>query len=207
MALPDSLTPSSRLFPYRVEHETFTDKDSEAFKQLVRVVVRDFLPFVKRMFGNLYSEGKVEELALCTPYCLRHRTVGTGTGRAGKAGGVDLSMELDIKEMSEVLRAVASDVIEELEASQRLQAEEEYSIALPPSPLESGGSGCAVVVPSNSDGESTNLDQGNVEVLSASGGRGGTGSLDTVSSEELIREESKGGEETAQEPTTRTLDS
>lgn len=185
-----------------MEHETFTDKDSEAFKQLVRVVVRDFLPFVKRMFGNLYSEGKVEELALCTPYCLRHRTVGTGTGRA-KAGGVDLSMELDIKEMSEVLRAVASDVIEELEASQRLQAEEEYSIALPPSSLESGGSGCAVVVPSNSDGagESTNLDQGNVEVLSASGG--GTGSLHTASSEELIiREESKGGEETAQEPTT-----
>lgn len=185
-----------------MEHETFTDKDSEAFKQLVRVVVRDFLPFVKRMFGNLYSEGKVEELALCTPYCLRHRTVGTGTGRA-KAGGVDLSMELDIKEMSEVLRAVASDVIEELEASQRLQAEEEYSIALPPSSLESGGSDRAVVLPSNSDGESTNLNQGNVEVLSASGG--GTGSLHTASSEELTTEESKGGEETAQELT--TLDS
>lgn len=107
----------------RVEHEGFTKKDTEAYTQLVRVVVRDFLPFVKQVFSSLYSESQVESLALCTPYCLRHRT-GPPPSSAGLASykvGVDLNMQLDVKEMGEVLRGVAPEVFEELEHAEQSQ--------------------------------------------------------------------------------------
>ena len=56
----------------RVEHGSFTPQEVTAFNQLVRVLVRDFLPFVKNVFTSLFCESAVEQMALSTPYALRH---------------------------------------------------------------------------------------------------------------------------------------
>jgi hypothetical protein len=99
---------------YRVEHEAFTERDAEAFKQLVRVVVRDLLPFVKKAFTNLYSEVKVEQLARSTPSVLwRQQKDPSHTPITPKAS-MDLHMGVVVDKIAEPLRAVAPDVFEEL---------------------------------------------------------------------------------------------
>ena len=104
-----------------MEHEAFTDKDKEAFRQLVRVVIQDFLPFTKRIFENLYSRENVEQLALSTPYAINHRLAPTSTMVLGHTSYmVDLKMELNIREIGEPLRSLAPDVFEEMEASGNL---------------------------------------------------------------------------------------
>lgn len=119
-----------RLSLCRVEHEAFTDRDTQAFKQLVRVVIRDFLPFIKRVFANLYSDAKVEQLALSTPCALWHQgsaappSLSVATPSASKVA-VDLNMRLDMGEIGEPLRNVAPDVFEELEMAQRRHQEEQ----------------------------------------------------------------------------------
>ena len=90
----------------------------EAYRQLVRVAIRDFLPFVKQMFTGLFSAEQVEQLALSTPYSLRHRATPSSALGTYKVG-VDLNMQLDIKEIGEVLRGVAPEVFAELEASEQ----------------------------------------------------------------------------------------
>lgn len=125
---------------YRREHEAFSEKDLDAYRQLVRVVVRDFLPFVKQIFGNLYSESSVLELATSTPYALRHDGSGRGTmddddslvrsGGGVRASSLTLGMRLDVKELSEVLRGVAPEVMRELEEAERLQYERQQSALL-----------------------------------------------------------------------------
>ncbi len=104
---------SSSVLLHRVEHEAFTDKDAETFKQLVRVVVQDFLPFVKMVFTNLYSEVKVEQLARCTPCALWQHAV-PPSSTSSKAA-VDMKMGLVVEELSEPLREVAGEVLQELE--------------------------------------------------------------------------------------------
>lgn len=115
---------------HRVEHEAFTDRDAQAFRQLVRVMIRDFLPFVKRAFTNLYSEAQVEQLALSTPCALWHqgsaappRTLGVATPSASKVA-VNLNMCLEVGEIGGPLREVVPDVFEELEVAQRRLQEE-----------------------------------------------------------------------------------
>ena len=103
-----------------MEHASFTDKESEAFLQLCRVVLLDFLPFIKRCFESLFSESTVEPVALSTPYALRHcrkQKVGVLTG---SRAGIDLKLELDIKAIGEMLRGVAPEVFDELERQSSL---------------------------------------------------------------------------------------
>lgn len=88
----------------------------------MHVVVCDFLPFVKRLLTNLYPEAQVEQLALSTPYALRHRTTPTALPAVGLGShkvGVDLNMQLDVKEIGEVLRGVAPEVFEEMESAEK----------------------------------------------------------------------------------------
>ena len=101
-----------------MEHEAFSEKDMEAYRQLVRVVLRDFLPFVKQMFAGLFSAEQVEQLALSTPYSLRHRATPSSALGTYKVG-VELNMQLDVKEIGEVIRGVAPEVFSELEASEQ----------------------------------------------------------------------------------------
>ena len=103
-----------------MEHASFTDKESEAFLQLCRVVLLDFLPFIKRCFESLFSESTVEPVALSTPYALRHcrkQKVGVLTG---SRPGIDIKLELDIKAIGETLRGVAPEVFDELERQSSL---------------------------------------------------------------------------------------
>ena len=128
---------------FRIEHEAFTDKEKVAFKQLVRVMISDFLPFVKRTFDNLYPEDKVSQLALSTPYALRHRhAVPLASGRGIYKAGVDLRMELNVRGIGEGLRSVAPDVFEDLEPeSERLELEldESQDVAVGEGSTEAGG--------------------------------------------------------------------
>ena len=112
-----------------MEHGSFTQQEVTAFNQLVRVVVRDFLPFVKRIFTSLFSETAVEQLALSTPYTLRHGKKAPPTSAPGSDSGgvqlvttiltgrpgVELGMDLNMDSIAEPLRKIASDVFEELE--------------------------------------------------------------------------------------------
>lgn len=118
-------------FPYRVEHGSFTHQEATAFNQLVRVLVRDFLPFIKRVFTGLFSATAVEQLALSTPYALRHgkkapptSSTGSDSGSSGSVNfvtirsgrpGVELGMELNMDSIAEPLRKIASDVFEEMD--------------------------------------------------------------------------------------------
>ena len=112
---------SRSFFPLtRVEHASFTDKECEAFLQLCRVVLLDFLPFIKRCFESLFSESTVEPVALSTPYALRHcrkQKVGVLTG---SRAGIDIKLELDIKAIGEMLKGVAPEVFDELERQSSL---------------------------------------------------------------------------------------
>ena len=130
MTVPPPLT--------RIEHEAFTERDSAAYEQLVRVVARDFLPFIKQTFDSLYSEERVEQLALSTPYALRHATppsqVGAWARGIGAKPTLELRMKLDIEEISKPLRSVALEVIKEVESAGRpvlltQQEEEEVAVA------------------------------------------------------------------------------
>ena len=121
--------------PYRVEHGSFTQQEATAFNQLVRVMARDFLPFVKRIFTSLFSETAVEQLSLSTPYALRHGkkttpTSGTTTGSVGsiqlatiRTGrpGVELGMDLNMEAIAEPLRKIAPGVFEEMDRLKQQQ--------------------------------------------------------------------------------------
>ena len=87
--------------------------------QLSRVTVEDFLPFIKKCFDAVFSESAIEQLALSTPYALRHSKnhkqetdtgVGSSTGSVsvlhGSKPSVDLRMELNVESIAEVLRTV-----------------------------------------------------------------------------------------------------
>ena len=154
----------------RVEHEAFSERDGEAYKQLVRVVVRDFLPFVKQMFDSLYSEERVEQLALSTPYALQHATppLQVGARGIGAKPTVELRMKLEVEELYEPLRSVAPDVITEVESARRPnllnQQEEVVPLATDIEPaaalLEEGGEGEGVLVEdAGGDTEDTGVEE------------------------------------------------
>ncbi len=103
---------------------------------MARVLARDFLPFVKQIFDSLYSEERVEQLALSSPYALQHATPPgqPGTRGIGAKPTLELQMKLDIAEIYEPLRSVAPEVIKEVEAARKkpellTQREEEVAIA------------------------------------------------------------------------------
>jgi hypothetical protein len=121
-----------------VEHGSFTQQEAKAFNQLVRVLARDFLPFVKRIFTSLFSESAVEQLSLSTPYALRHGrkttpTSGTITGSSDGNGGVqlvtirtgrpgvELGMDLNMEAVAEPLRVIAPSVFEEMDRLKQQQ--------------------------------------------------------------------------------------
>ena len=129
-----------------MEHASFTQQEVAAFNQLVRVLVRDLLPFVKRVFTSLFSTTAVEQLALSTPYALRHGsdnqappttttttkdTTPTSSWDAAQLMSrgrpkLDLGMELDVDRISEPLKRVAPSVFEEMEALRR----HEFAVAV-----------------------------------------------------------------------------
>ena len=115
----------------RVEHASFSEKESEAFMQLSRVIVEDFLPFIKKCFDTVFSESMVEQLALSTPYALRHyknhkQETGTSTSPSsvsvlhGVKPSVDLRMELNVRSIGEVLKTVVPQVFDEIERQSSL---------------------------------------------------------------------------------------
>ena len=86
---------------------------------MVRVVVMDFLPFVKTVFESLYSQDKVSQLALaCSTLVLKHQVAATKPSQVVRTGSgcLDIKMELDLKDIAMPLRSVAPDVFEEMEA-------------------------------------------------------------------------------------------
>jgi len=86
---------------------------------MVRVVVTDFLPFVKTVFESLYSQGKVSQLALaCSALALKHQvsTAKPLTSARSGSSSLDIKMELDLKDLATPLKSVAPDVFEEMEA-------------------------------------------------------------------------------------------
>lgn len=111
---------------HKVEHTSFTEKESEAFMQLSRVTVEDFLPFIKKCFDAVFSESAIEQLALSTPYALRHcknhkqEETGSVSVLQGLKPSVDLRMELNVKSIAEVLRTVVPEVFDEMERQSSL---------------------------------------------------------------------------------------
>ena len=150
-----------------------------AYEQLVRVVVRDFLPFVKQTFDSLYSKEGVEQLALSTPYALQHATppIQAGARGIGAKPTVELRMKLEVEELYEPLRSVAPDVIREVESAKRLnlltQQEEEISLATDMQSVvlvEGGGGGEGLLV--EDAGGDTGVEEG--EEGEVEGVEGGT---------------------------------
>ena len=101
--------------------------------QLSRVTVEDFLPFIKKCFDTVFSESAIEQLALSTPYALRHSKnhkqetdtgVGSSTGSVsvlhGSKPSVDLRMELNVESIAEVLRTVVPEVFDKIEKQSSL---------------------------------------------------------------------------------------
>lgn len=113
-----------------MEHPSFTEKEVETFTQLCRVVIQDFLPFVKKSFDSLFSASSVEHLALTTPYALRHRKTKKKDGSTVVTSlrpSVELNMELNITVIGEALRGVAPDVFEVLERRTAVTGGDEVS--------------------------------------------------------------------------------
>lgn len=87
---------------------------------MCRVVVQDFLPYVKNCFRALFTTSEVEQLALTTPYALKHgKWRGEGGGEKVHFGRgarqLDLNMQLDVRAIGEALRPFAPEVFEEME--------------------------------------------------------------------------------------------
>lgn len=113
----------------RKEHESFSEREKKAYEQLVKVVIQDFLPFVKQVFGNLYRHQPVEQIALSTTYSLRYRTAKSSSSSQASTSGlssaklaVDLRMDLDVAEIGEMLRPGAASVFDELEHRRQQQS-------------------------------------------------------------------------------------
>lgn len=132
------LTSTSVVFYCRIEHETFTASSLEAYRQLVRVLLVDFLPFVKTLFDGLYSQEKVMQLAhTSSPYALRHQTscdmaAGNLSSSSALRGlGVEgVRMGVDVQDIGEPLRHVAPEMFQELEAAAERQRVEQNSVAV-----------------------------------------------------------------------------
>ena len=122
--------------------------------QLCRVVLQDFLPFVKRCFESLYSESLVEPLALSTPYTLRHRKKHKPGVLPSSRPGVDVEMELDVKAIGETLRGVAPEAFDDLERQSSLS-----SLSLDMETLLSGSSDQPTLVRSEESMTSVSEDQ------------------------------------------------
>lgn len=173
---------------HRVEHASFSEKEFKAYHQLCRVIVTEFLPFVKRCFDNLFHDSSVEQLALTCPYALQqqqqqqqHRTqppelivAATLRGNTGgKPPWVKLRMELDVKRIGETLREVCPEVFSELEQQQQLVSLTELSSLLAAEEEGGGGGGRALDsavegegVPSEPPVESELLSHGNAAASS-----------------------------------------
>ena len=140
-----------------MEHSSFTQQELTAFNQLVRVLVRDLLPFIKRIFTSLFSETVVEQLALSTPYALRHNkkspstsslssTTSASSSSVAFEGGalvrtgrpvVNLGMELNMDAIAEPLRQVAATVFQEMETMKQ----QDFALAVNELHQSSGGGG------------------------------------------------------------------
>ena len=140
-----------------MEHSSFTQQELTAFNQLVRVLVRDLLPFIKRIFTSLFSETVVEQFALSTPYALRHNkkspstsslssTTSASSSSVAFEGGalvrtgrpvVNLGMELNMDAIAESLRQVAATVFQEMETMKQ----QDFALAVNELHQSSGGGG------------------------------------------------------------------
>ena len=167
----------------RVEHASFSGREAEAYQQLCRVMVLDFLPFVKKCFETLFSAAAVEQLALTTPYALKHaERRGEDEGERVPVGRttkhLDLNMELDVAAIGEALRPFAPEVFEEIErqTSLSLLSVMTEGVALEgdqqgsaPEPVD-GGSTAGSVEPA---AETPSLIGDTEQVLGSSDGEGG----------------------------------
>ncbi len=103
----------------RIEHGSFTTREKEAYEQLVRVVVRDFLPFLKQVFDAMFKTQSVQAVALSSAYALKHtKSLSTTLSGSVIASKLDLGMELDLTLLTEPLKSIAACVFEEKEAAQ-----------------------------------------------------------------------------------------
>ncbi len=115
----------------RIENGSFTAKEKEAYEQLVRVMVRDFLPFVKQVFETLFKTQPIQAVALSSTYALKHtRTLSNTQPGSVFASKLQLGMELDVTALAEPLRSIAAGVFEEKESlAQQLQDQENITKA------------------------------------------------------------------------------
>ncbi len=96
----------------------------EAYEQLVRVVVRDFLPFLKQVFDAMFKTQSVQAVALSSTYALKHtKSLSTTLSGSIFASKLDLGMGLDVGVLSEPLRSIVPCVFEE-EHARTLTAQE-----------------------------------------------------------------------------------
>ena len=82
----------------------------------MRVVVADFLPFVKQMYDSLFKTQPVEAVAISSPYALKHTRTHTSLPSSLLSSKLNLGMELDVTEIAEPLRSVAETVFKENES-------------------------------------------------------------------------------------------
>ena len=96
-----------------MECKNFTEKEKTAFEQMCRVVLNDFLPFVRKLFTTIFSQSAVEELVRSTPYALQCiRKNAARRQRDQSDSSLDLRMELDVRAIGEPLRKVVPALFE-----------------------------------------------------------------------------------------------
>ena len=153
---------------HRIEHESFTQAETQGYTQFCRVVILDFLPFIERCVNLFFPNEKVQQVASCTVVPMRPRDEDSSSLKKKQL----LNIGINARTLAEPLRAVVPELFEEIENEERMKSVSEIQDLLRKEELTG-----------------TNEDSLHVTIETTSPVSGVTSQLDPVPSSDQLPEE------------------
>lgn len=100
----------------RIEHNSFTKSEAQAFTQLCRVIVMEFLPFIENCLSVFFPKDKVQKLIACNSLQSRTQKDHPTSDRD------PLIIGINARKMAEPLRSLVPELFEEIEKEEMLKS-------------------------------------------------------------------------------------
>ena len=102
----------------RIEHDSFTKSETQAFKQLCRVIVLDFLPFIESCLSVFFPEEKVQLIASSTVITSWLKETDSQSSSKKQV----LMIGIDARKLAEPLRTLVPELFNEIEKEEMLKS-------------------------------------------------------------------------------------